>query len=117
LVGAFTIYIHAQAQGLRTKESPSAQPEYVMQFERMGGYLEVHDQFFIYPDGRVINASGETAKVSPDTVMDWMRSISAAAAPCPTDMIAPLFLGSYCFDGFVYRITPSMIGMEPGFFL
>lgn len=103
LIGGIMIYIYAQAQDMQTEEPPSAHPEYVMQFERMGGYLGVHDQFFIYPDGHVINASGKTAKVSPDTVMDWMKSISAATTHCRDG--TPLSLASYCFDCFVYRIT------------
>ena len=88
LICAFMIYGCAWTQGEQKKEPPSPHPGYVMRFERMGGYLGVQDQFFIYPDGRIIGDSRKTARVGPATVADWIKNISPAATkeektPCP----------------------------------
>ena len=102
LICAFMIYGCAWTRGEQKKEPPSTHPEYVMRFERMGGYLGVHDQFFIYPDGRIIGDSGKTARVGPATVADWIKNISPAATK---DAPEPSLLKLYCSDCFTYRIT------------
>jgi hypothetical protein len=84
------------------KESPAAPAGYVMRFERMGDYAGVYDQFWIYPDGRVINDAGKTAKLPPGTVVEWVNKISPATSSGAIVTIPPQ---SPCHDCFVYRIT------------
>jgi hypothetical protein len=92
----------ALGQDAQVKELPPAPSGYVMRFERMGGYAEVYDQFWIYPDGRVINDAGKTARVSAGTVGEWFDKISPAASTRASATILPQ---SLCQDCFVYRIT------------
>jgi TonB family protein len=47
---------------------------WAMKFERVGGYLGTYSVFWIYPDGQVINALGETAKIPSDIVEQWLRT-------------------------------------------
>ena len=97
-----TISMCALVQGAQMKEPPAAPSGYVMRFERTGGYAGVYDQFWIYPDGRVINDSGKTAKLPPGTISEWVNKISPAASSGATPTIPAQ---SLCQDCFVYRIT------------
>jgi hypothetical protein len=75
---------------------------YVIKFERRGGYLGVNDKFWIYPDGRVLNSVGKTARIPSDLVVRWMEIIPADAVPASKK--APL-LASVSQDCYVYGIT------------
>jgi hypothetical protein len=89
-------------QDAQVRELPPPPSGYVMRFERMGGYAGIYDQFWIYPDGRIINTAGKTARVSPGTVVEWLDKISPAASSGAIAAIPPQ---SLCQDCFVYRIT------------
>ena len=47
---------------------------WAMKFERVGGYLGTYSVFWIYPDGQVINALGETGKIPSDIVEQWLKT-------------------------------------------
>ncbi|MGD0309625.1 MAG: hypothetical protein ABSC02_10065 [Acidobacteriota bacterium] len=101
-IGSVMICVCALGQDTQVKELSPAPSGYVMRFERMGGYAGVYDQFWIYPDGRVINEAGKTAKLPSGTVVEWVSKISPAASSSAIAAIPP---PSPCQDCFVYRIT------------
>lgn len=92
----------ALAQETRMKDPHPIPSGYVMRFERTGGYAGVHDSFWIYPDGQVINAAGKKAKIPPDIVTEWLKSLTPAAASDAFSGFPPRRL---CMDCFAYRIT------------
>ena len=73
-----------------------------MKFERKGGYLGVHDEFWIYSDGRVLNSMRKTARIPPDLVTKWMATILTAAVPISTKTST---LSSMALDCYVYAVT------------
>ncbi len=87
------------------RESDNPPSGCVMKFERKGGYLGLHDEFWIYSDGRVLDSEGKTARISPDLVTKWVEIISPAADPAIEK--APSFksLGMLCMDCYIYVIT------------
>lgn len=59
-------------------------PGFVMKFERMGGKtwqtFGTYDSFWIYPDGRIINNAGKTARVASEVVRKWQKTIMQQAS-------------------------------------
>ena len=94
------LFAYAQRKDEKAPQDPPS--GFALKFERMGGYAGVHDEFWIYPDGRVLKASGKRAKILPGTVEKWMQKFSSVTASKPTSGIA---LQSLCMDCFVYHLT------------
>jgi hypothetical protein len=84
------------------RESDVPPSGYVMKFVRKGGYFGWHDEFWIYPDGRVLNSAGKTARIRTDLVTKWMEIISPVAVPVSKK--TP-FLGPMGWDCYMYGIT------------
>jgi hypothetical protein len=88
-------------------ESPAAESDnlhygYVMKFERNGGYLGRHDEFWIHPDGKILNSVGKTAWIPPESIRKWKGIILPVAAP---KVKANPSFPSLCMDCYRYRIT------------
>ena len=81
---------------------PDLPPGYVLKFERTGGYAGVHDAFWIYPDGRVINGAGKTARLHPGVVREWLEKLSREV---PEGSTALKRQNLFCMDCLAYRIT------------
>ena len=88
--------------GALEKEPEAASSGCVMEFVRKGGYLGVHNEFRIYPDGKVFNSVGETARVSSELVADWVEMIEPAAVPVSKET---RFSGMMGWDCYFYGIT------------
>ncbi len=93
---------YCAAQDTKAQESNPPPPGYVMKFERMGGYAGTYDQFWIYPDGQVVNSEGKAANVTSGVVAGWNRTFSPVAKPGASAKTLAQLL---CFDCFVYRLT------------
>jgi len=110
IVCSLTIPFLLLAQEGEAKDSHVLPSGYVMKFVRAGGYGGVYHTFWIYPDGRVINHLGKTARIPPDTVTQWLKTIipqeglpfSNSLASHPSSN--PL-MGSSCFDCMFYQVT------------
>lgn len=87
------------ALGGRRDGPPSG---YVIKFERKGGYFGWQDTFWIYPDGRVVNTSGKTARIPSELVRQWMQITEPDEVP--VDKKKPSML-SVSMDCYIYRIT------------
>jgi TonB family protein len=74
---------------------------FVMKFERIGGYAGTRDSFWIYPDGRVINGAGRSAKISPDDVTEWRKNFTPVVLKTPPGFS----IESLCMECYVYLIT------------
>lgn len=90
---------YAQTFGREPDVLPSG---YVMKFERKGGYFGRHDVFWIYPDGKVINSVGKTARIPSDLVTKWMKAISTVEIPILKKTPS---IQSLCMDCYRYVIT------------
>jgi hypothetical protein len=101
VVGTTMISFFVWPQERNVRDSQILPSGFVMKFERNGGYAGVHDSFWIYPDGRVINAAGKIAKISPAIVREWRKNIM----PFMPNASVEFSTESLCFDCFVYRIT------------
>ena len=99
---AIVLSFIAWAQEGTVKEPQSPPSGYVMKFERMGGYLGVHDELWIYPDGKVVSAAGKRAKIGPEAVQGWMKNFLPVAVPHSSADFPPQ---SLCMDCLTYRIT------------
>lgn len=86
----------------RPNASLSVPSGYVMKFERTGGYLGVCDSFWIYPDGRIINDLGKTAKIPPAAVKEWAKSVPPVT---PSGVAFEVKAEVACMDCFEYRVT------------
>ncbi len=73
-----------------------------MKFERKGGYFGRYDAFWIYPDGKVSNSAGKTARIPSDLVKRCIEIISTAEVPIKKK--TPSF-HSLCMDCYIYVIT------------
>jgi hypothetical protein len=102
IVCAIMLSFIAWAQEGTLKEPKSSASGYAMKYERMGGYLGVHDELWIYPDGNVISAAGKRAKVRPEAVQTWMKNFLPLAVPHSSAAFPPQ---SLCMDCLTYRIT------------
>jgi hypothetical protein len=96
------IPILAWAQMTQENKTPEPPASHVILFERMGGYLGIHDTIRVYPDGTAINEAGKRARVPPDTVNEWLKKIySVKERSTPEGFLAQ----EYCMDCYVYQIT------------
>ena len=94
LVCGIMIPLFMWAQEGEVKDSHVLPSGFVMKFERMGGYSRANRIFWIYPDGRVINGRGETAKIPSDTVTQWLKIINPYSRPILSDRLMNLPLPS-----------------------
>ncbi len=90
------------AQAASTSGAQTRPFGYAIKYEREGGYFGAHDELWIYPDGRVIDAAGKVAQVPPDAVRRWVKNIVPVAASSLEATLPPLPL---CMDCITYRIT------------
>jgi hypothetical protein len=86
------------AQEGGVKDSNVLPSNYVIKFERMGGYLGSFSVFWIYPDGQTINALGETGKLSPKSVKQWTETAALPPVRTPAD-------SSMCSDCSFYSVS------------
>ncbi len=75
---------------------------YAIYFERFGGYAGWHDQFWIYPDGRIENVGGKVKNIAPQSVLAFRQRIERLL-PAKTNKV-PMW-HKYCSDCYQYRIT------------
>jgi TonB family protein len=74
LVCCIMIPLFMWAQEGAVKDTHVLPSGWTMKFERVGGYLGTYSVFWIYPDGQVINALGETGKIPSDIVEQWLKT-------------------------------------------
>jgi len=98
------IPIFMWAQEVEVNDTHVLPSEWAMKFERMGGYLGTHSVFWIYPDGQVINALGETGKIASDIVEQWLKTSKTHEGLSDEwkDISKMLPL---CSDCYTYRMT------------
>jgi TonB family protein len=105
VIGSLLMPFVLWAQDAAVKDIHVLPSGFVMKFTRMGGYAGVYDAFWIYPDGRVINTLGKTAKIPPEIVGQWLKTIAPHAGTPLSDALADTSAELLCFDCFVYLIT------------
>ena len=106
LIVAAAIYLILIPAFMPAQEEEAVEPNvlapgFVMKFERVGGYAGTHDSFWIYPDGRVINGAGRSARISPDIVTEWRQNLASDALKASTQFS----MESLCMDCYVYLVT------------
>jgi TonB family protein len=74
LVCCTMIPLFMWAQEGEVKDTHVLPSGWAMKFERVGGYLGTYSVFWVYPDGQVINALGETGKIPSDIVEQWLKA-------------------------------------------
>ncbi len=67
-------------------------------FERFGGFAGVSTRFWIYADGRILNAEGKESRTLPKNITSLLSRIRALILPIDRRP-------SYCMDCFHYRVT------------
>ncbi len=104
-IASIMISSFAWAQEGAVKDSNTLPSGYAIKVERMGGYLGSYSVFWIYPDGQVINALGETGRIPSDIVENWLGTNPPIASPGLVGASVPSSIGSLCFDCSTYAIT------------
>jgi TonB family protein len=105
--GCIMIPLFMRAQEANINDAHILPSGFAVKLERTGGYLGTRSVFWIYPDGQVINALGETGKIPPDIVAQWLKTIMPAPAARRSPDVLKEFptMGSVCFDCSFYQIT------------
>ncbi|MCR4407571.1 MAG: hypothetical protein NUW24_11730 [Anaerolineae bacterium] len=74
----------------------------VIIYRRSGGFAGVHEQWTIYPDGRIMAADGCEWRVSPEQVEQLLAEIESLGFFEMSSRYVPL---NTCCDRFTYEIT------------
>ena len=74
----------------------------VITYQRSGGFAGVHEQWTIYPDGRITASDGREWQVAPERVEQLLADIEALGFFEMSGRYMPL---NTCCDRFTYEIT------------
>lgn len=74
----------------------------VIIYQRSGGFAGVHEQWTVYPDGRITANDGREWQVAPERVKQLLADIEALGFFEMTGRYMPL---NTCCDRFTYEIT------------
>ncbi len=71
-------------------------------YKRSGGFAGVHEQWTVYPDGRIVAGDGRQWRVTPEQVEQLLAEIEALGFFEMSGRYMPL---NMCCDRFAYEIT------------
>lgn len=74
----------------------------VIIYQRSGGFAGVHEQWTVYPDGRIVATDGREWQVTPEQVEQLLAEIEALGFFEMNSRYMPL---NTCCDRFTYEIT------------
>jgi len=85
-----------------TDKGQAVMGEAVIIYQRSGGFAGIHEQWTVYPDGRIVAGDGREWRVTPQQVEQLLAEIEALGFFEMKGRYMPL---NTCCDRFIYEIT------------